>query len=748
MNSEYTGPKLLLRLHELRAIGPRRCWWRAGYELKKRLGVHSRPRPVPLERPESLLSEFSPRFDSPEDLLSHFRAGGAGRFFLDRASPEEYARAVRRISDVSATLSAAEEAINRRFILLGRVFDFSGTEIDWHLEPVSGRSWPLEPWHKIDIRSENRLGDVKFTWELNRHQFWPTLGRAYWLSGDERYAREWLAQLESWVAQNPPETGVNWYSNLEHALRIVSWWLAAGFFLKSPHVNAESFRKLLAMLIAKARHIVSDLDYSRVNMANNHLIGDAMGLALLGMAVPELKESAQWRKLGLAIMAAEADRQIHPDGASFECSASYHRFVMHFYTLIVVLADMNEVSLPEAVRTRLEKMAEFVAWAIRHDGMLPQFGDWDDGLGYRLDDHHVQDFRPLLSTQAVLFGRSDFKAAAGRLSQEAVWLLGPEAVDAWDALGPADAPGGAKMFTFGGCGISRSPDGRSHLFIRNGPFTSHAQADLLSLSLHHAGRPLLVHSGTFTYNGDWGWRTYFRSTRSKNTVTVDDRGQALAHRAFRFLFAPEATNLFFAESPFVMDGMHDGYKRLGVIHRRAVLGVMEGLWLVLDRLTGRGTHEARIGWQLAGDLEAEADDRGDVTARRDSREVLSLSATATSDLRMELLRGRESPPAGWVSPSYGLKSPAWQVLYSAKCPMPLAAATVIGCGPGVSVRSFQCEGPRFDVGVETPHGRADVSYSMAEPSGDSLAAVRAGRIVSPDGSEREIEVRSVAAMAE
>ena len=672
MESEYHGSRLLLRWHEVRAMGLGRAAWRAGYELRKRLGLVACDHGPDPDDPAAVRAELANEFASEDDLLAHFRGGGEGTFFFEDAD-----RAAQ--VDVAAVV-AADEVCEHRFRLLGQTFDFADGEIDWHHEPQSAGSWAREGWHRVDIRGPGRLGDVKFTWELNRHQFWPTLGRAYWLTGDEKYPREWVDQFRSWSRQNPPGVGVNWASNLEHALRIVSWWMSVRLMIHSPSVTGKTLTRLIGLLVRKARHIVADLAYSRINMANNHLIGDAMGLAVLGLAVPELRDAAQWRRSGLEMMWTQARKQIYTDGSSFESSASYHRFVLQFYLLAIALCDRAGEPVPTDVRKRVERMAEFVAVAVRCDGTLPQFGDFDSGVAYRLNEASVQDFRPVLSTAAVLFGRGDFKRAAGRLDAETLWLLGPSAEQAFESLPDDVVPPPRRALPRGGLFIDRDAAGRRHLMIRNGPFTSHTHADLLSVNLFAAGRPVLIDSGTYTYNGPWRWRTAFRTTRAHNTVTVDSQGQALAHRAFRWLFAPKAVNHFFADDgPLVFDGRHSGYLRLGVTHRRILLGIRDDAWLCLDLLAGTGEHAVAVHWHLAADILA-SDHASAVVGHRGGHEAVTLSAAATAELAVEILRGDEDRPTGWYSPEYGVKTPACEVTFAAAARMPLCVATVIGLG--------------------------------------------------------------------
>ena len=58
--------------------------------------------------------------------------------------------------------------------------------IDWHLDPVHRRRAPQAYWSRVPYL-EPSCGDHKVVWELNRHQSWLSLGRAYWLTDDERY---------------------------------------------------------------------------------------------------------------------------------------------------------------------------------------------------------------------------------------------------------------------------------------------------------------------------------------------------------------------------------------------------------------------------------------------------------------------------------------------------------------------------------------------------------------------------------
>src|SRR2546430_2134468 len=82
----------------------------------------------------------------------------------------------------------------------------------------------LERWYWADYDLVHSSAvDPKVIHELNRHQHLPRLAKAFFLTGEERYAAEALAQMESWIEQNPRWNGVNWQSSLEIAVRAMSW---------------------------------------------------------------------------------------------------------------------------------------------------------------------------------------------------------------------------------------------------------------------------------------------------------------------------------------------------------------------------------------------------------------------------------------------------------------------------------------------------------------------------------------------
>lgn len=120
-------------------------------------------------------------------LPSPGRVGVAAGFHhpIDARRRDEYVAGYRARfpQAVTAELAEADRLLAHRFEFLG--FESQhGATVDWSRDPVSGRDWPRGFSPSIPYRGADRLGDIKLPWELAKQQYFFTLGKAYWLTGD------------------------------------------------------------------------------------------------------------------------------------------------------------------------------------------------------------------------------------------------------------------------------------------------------------------------------------------------------------------------------------------------------------------------------------------------------------------------------------------------------------------------------------------------------------------------------------
>jgi hypothetical protein len=682
--SADTERGMLHKLRKLRGRGMTELRVRGAQALSaraERAGLSSQSR-VPTDQAFFRLlapEHFNHATPTAESLLAHFRARSVPRFFAAFDDPSATRAALQRSFGAQSRQSLVARAASIRagkFDLLGlRGLDF-GAQVDWHLEPTSGVRAPLAHWSEIDFLDPRVAGDKKFTWELNRHQHFMTLGRAYWLTGDEAHAETFAAQVTSWMDANPPKRGINWASSLEVSFRAISWLWALHFFRDSDALTPRLLVRLLKFLYLHARHVETYL--STYFSPNTHLTGEALGLYYLGALLPEFKRATRWRSLGARILGAELERHVLADGVYLERSTYYHRYTADFYTHFLLLARANDdEQLSASARRRLEEkltaLLEHLLYITRPDGTTPLVGDDDGGRLAPLDDRAADDFRATLATGAVLFARGDYKHVAGEAVESVLWLLGVEGLRAYDALAAHEPPSTSRAFTDGGYYVMRDgwTESANFMLIDGGAHGAqslnygHAHADALSFDLAAGGRTLVVDPGTYTYTGASEWRDHFRTSQAHNTLAVDGESSSVPAGAFRWRHVAHARTHAWRTHPRFdyFAGEHDGYARLDghESYERAVLFLKRDYFIVRDRVRATGTHRYDLNFHFAPGVEPLIGEDGEtpmVHVAADGESALTLCTFGGAGVWRE---GQD-----WVSRCYGARMSASVCRYTAE----------------------------------------------------------------------------------
>ncbi len=124
------------------------------------------------------------------ELLERKRTQTFPRFFVTEKTRQHDrdALSTRHNGWLHECVSRAERSCAQHFTLLHVDVHYEQA-MQWHADPVSGQLWPPGPYYTVPIFAGNSgYGDIKYVWELNRQPFLIDIARAYWLTGDERYA--------------------------------------------------------------------------------------------------------------------------------------------------------------------------------------------------------------------------------------------------------------------------------------------------------------------------------------------------------------------------------------------------------------------------------------------------------------------------------------------------------------------------------------------------------------------------------
>ncbi len=549
---------------------------------------------------------------------------------------------------------------------------------DWFLDPDTGRRAPDRSYcFTLDHRDTAVVGDVKYVWELSRHQHLTVLAAAYRLDGDERYAGAVATQLRSWWAANPFLSGIHWTSGIELGLRLLSWvwirrlldgWPGAGplfednrIFLQQLHHHQEWLARLL----------------SHGSSANNHILAEMAGQFAAGCAFPWFPESSAWREAAATTLRRELVTQTFASGLNRELATDYHGFVLELGLAAALEGELTGQPLGDEVWDSLRRMTDALAAVVDVRLRPPRQGDADDGHGLLLDGPGYDRWASLLATGAALFGPASWWPDVPRDdARTAVWTrLAVRPLP--EAPRPQQRP---SLFADAGMAILRDTERQpDELWCRadHGPhgylsIAAHAHADALSIEVRVGGVDVLADPGTYCYGVDPVWRAYFRSTLAHNTLEVGGVDQSLAGGTHLWTGHARAE----LEAADGLDGgpvaewraVHHGYGRLSppVVHRRSVRLDRRARRLVVeDRLEG-GSHHCRLAFHLGSDVACTLEDGSAVLRWQDGHGRQGATLTLPAELAWQRLEGQTDPPAGWYSPAFGVRVPAVTLMGSGR----------------------------------------------------------------------------------
>jgi uncharacterized heparinase superfamily protein len=357
------------------------------------------------------------------------------------------------------------------------------------------------------------------------------------------------ALIARWILENPPAQGAGW-EPYPTSLRLVNWvkWGAAGE--QGPRLSPDAMQSIAV----QARWLSRRLEF---HILGNHLWANGKALVMAG-AFFQGPEADRWRETGLAIVTAELDEQVLPDGGHFERSPMYHAIIVEDVLDLIQLAKVFEKSLhPDLVRRLRSTATRMLRWLrlMTHpDGNISFFNDAAFGVAAPCDALERYAHQLGVDVDSSAIGPVEWLRDSGyvRMTTDRAVVLCDVA-----PVGPDYQPG-------------------------------HAHADTLSFELSLDGRRIVVNGGTSTYTpGDERRRQ--RSTGAHSTVEVDGGNSSDVWAAFRVgrRARPLDVRAWATGTDAWVEAAHDGYRRSGgPIHRRTWRLTSEAL-TVTDTLDGR-----------------------------------------------------------------------------------------------------------------------------------------------------------------
>ena len=626
-------------------------------------------------REAHLASIISKKIESSDiDFFGFSKDRVALKSTYKRSFPTEFSKAINQ----------AENILQHKLFFLGCNFSFPD-QIDWNRNPVTNESYPRQHYSTISIADTEKYGDIKYLWELNRHQFFIELAKAYFVTGDEKYMLKIKEFVNGWIDSNPYKLTVNWTSALESAVRIFSWIWTFHFTSGSKIWDPELKEKFLRSLILEAAFIEEKLSY--YFSPYNHLIGELAALTFLGTVFPSTKKLTEWRDKYWFELESQMELQFHDDGFTVEQASYYHHFTLGFFLLTAILRKQNALPVSSRVWGRLEKALEFSMYLTRPDGYTPMIGDIDSARSiyfYQPDD--MWNLGSFLALGAVLFDRADMKYVAGSSFEEILWIFGQDGLEAYQKISAGEPENLSCAFEKSGYFIMRDGWRKNSSFCcfdcgeiahgvhrDNTPSAAHGHADILSFELSVDGQPVLIDPGFHTYFGSQDWHRYFRSSKGHNTVEVNGKGQATPGTPITWtrVSTPKLIHWFSSPDIDLVCGKIDRFSGLEdpVFMKRLILFSKPHYFLIMDQIVEEGAKDKifHIDSYLHFPFEDISFDSSMVLSDRKKLAFLALPQQA--DVKIAV--GGEKPDQGWIAKGYGYRQAAPVMQISVQQTMPV-----------------------------------------------------------------------------
>ncbi|ALJ06119.1 hypothetical protein APS56_13705 [Pseudalgibacter alginicilyticus] len=527
--------------------------------------------------------------------------------------------------DVQRSIKTADEVLKKYFIFRDE-WDMEKTNIPYQFKGEI--DWTAIP-----------NGDIEWCFMLNRHKYWIDIGQAYMFTGNEKYAKGFVNQVNHWIDNNPFDDNLKKYSwrRIEAGIRCENWIKAFEYVKNSKHITPQFLTKFLNALYQHAIYI--NEAFSNFSKTSNWGVIEFQGLLNVSQFLTEFKEADQWAVNAIQNLNTCINIQILEDGTQWEQSPLYHNEVLHCFMNVNLLAQRNHIDLPESLVEKTKQMAlANIQWQ-KPNYNEPLLGDSDDN-----------DLRGMLTLAAMLFDSPVLKSRAyNTLDYELLILMGKEQAEAYEHMD-------SQLPDF--LSIYQHVSGDFYMrdsWAENAVYSSihlkkigggHGHDNLLHITLYANGKDYLVDGGRYTYI-DNEWREFFKNNKSHNTLGVDDLTNSVYQDSW--------SNSFDARSQGVYTKIDNGldyaeaentaYKRLEdpVSMKRRLLYIKPNIWLMFDSFLANKKHRYSQYFNFPNDS-LKIENKGITTSYK------------VDNLRIQPVNKAEiTLTNSWWSPEYNLK---------------------------------------------------------------------------------------------
>jgi len=463
----------------------------------------------------------------------------------------------------------------------------------WHANPDTGFKYDTcTHWSKVNDYSTS-AGDIKFVWEKARFSWLYDMIR-YDYHSQEDQAEFVFKEIIDFITKNPINQGPQYKCSQEISLRILNWTFALYYYKNNEALTEEVFQQIMHSIYWQLHHVYHNINFSRIAVRNNHAITETLMLYLAGKLFPFFPNVKEWSKKGKKWQEEEIAYQIYRDGTFLQFSMNYHRVVVQLLTWGIRLSELHQDPFSVVVYDRAKASLNFLNASMDSiSGKLPNYGNNDGALFFKLNDNDYQVYRSQLNDLHQVLGDS-----IDKLSESQFWYgyqlneikLKPRAI----------AKSFQTSFKDGGYYINQEQDVKT--FIRCGAYKDRPfQADNNHVDIWYNGVNYFRDAGSYKYNTTLEELDFFMGTKGHNSVKIQGKNQM--QRGGRFIWynwIKKANAAVIEEDKYVsIKCSFEGFKQIkgGIKHHREVKKYKSQLtWEITDTFEGANNLEKELFW--------------------------------------------------------------------------------------------------------------------------------------------------------
>ena len=574
------------------------------------------------------------------------------------------------------TVGWAEQICNRTFYSpYGGTINM-GPYLDWYTD-LAGKSWFFEHVRGMRERIQTEklheklgMGPVRATWDLNVLHHLAELGKAWWLTGEDRYASQYVLQCLDWMEKNPPNMGVNWLDEMSVARRAIAWVFTLHLFLAAPPVSGDFATRSVKMLLMHGAYLADFLRKSQDEKRPGYRLAAAVALWTVAAYLPEFRTCGRWMEIAEALYPAALEEEFGDDGAHRSGSLDMHRLCCELALTPQILSGGNSPG-----RHLVLAAFQFLVNVQESESTYQPVGAACPERVLPFGPPFQVDVPGLVALAAVLLGRDDLRRPL-RPGWTLKWLGGPDAAEAYRRMGRSGAHD-EEVRAYGAAAL---------VLMRQG----WGDKDFWGLVRHVPRDPLpspddpLFHDDAMHFSAAIGGVRIFTDTGSLALDTRRGRyfDSPLAHNvlvvrdAEAMLPGPETSEpggiIRLDDGRTLVRGGRRAWKTaVGMVwHQREILYAPEQQSLtLLDFVDGEGQADVEISFQSPADLEiVQRGDLGCIFWKRIG--LFRLHPFFPDTFRGSVERGRENGPPAWLCRDGVSVQPLQRIRYTARVKLP------------------------------------------------------------------------------